>query len=121
MYQFKVDQYISNQSLCITAYLDGELVGKLSVAIPDVLLEDLEFIAKTYSENASWAMEALKSDYFEDTGCVVYADYVTMPIYKVTPKFIEDQFEATYNKASDMYEAPQFLWDLYEKHCKEPA
>src|SRR5690606_22890543 len=118
MYTFKLDQYKVNGAVCVLAYLDGELLGKLSSYVP-TRLEPNEFAAKTYSENASWAPEVLALPHFIDTGEVVVASDVTWPIYKLSSEFIKEQFEATYNKSSDIYEAPQFLWSLYEKYVGE--
>lgn len=118
MYTFKLEWYLNNGP-CILAYQDGELLGKLSSWLPDVNLSDIEFAAKLYGENRFWAKEALKSPYFIETGDVVIAGYVTFPIYELDLSFIKDQFEATYNKASDIYLAPQYLWDLYDKYVSK--
>src|SRR5690606_17115617 len=118
MYTFKLDHYVISGTVCILVYLDGELLGKLSSYVP-TRLEPNEFCAKTYSENASWAPEVLALPHFIDTGEVVITGDVTWPIYELSLEFINEQFEATYNPRTDIYEAPKFLWSLYEKYVGE--
>jgi hypothetical protein len=125
---YKLDQYNVGKNICITAYLpDGEPYSKLTINLPEESHHLLpgEFFAKTYSENAHWYKFALASGNFEDTGRSITKHFDThsvhYPIWKVTESFIKPLFESTYNSRSDIYDAPQYLFDLYYEIVEKQA
>ena len=117
----KLEFYDSNRRIALTCHYGNEVYGKLTVNSPLCELADNEFIVKNYSENEGWALAYLHSHpelFLPTMTSVQISQYVTCPIYRVTKKFIVDEFEATYNKHSDLYEAHPTLWSLYDNFCK---
>lgn len=113
----KLDFYANNNRICLSCLYKGELWGKISINVPEAPLNPNEFIVKDYSENEYWALPYLNShpEWFLPKGLVIQvSQYVTCPIYRVTKEFISEQFEATYNKKSDIYDAHPTLWQLYD-------
>lgn len=113
----KLEFYDSNGRIALTCHYGNEVYGKLTVNQPETPLEDNEFIVKNYSENEGWALAYINSHpelFLPTTFEVQISQWVTCPIYRVTKKFITDEFEATYNKRSDLYEAHPTLWSLYD-------
>jgi hypothetical protein len=79
-----------------TTYNDGNLaislsdssgfpLAKLSVNLPDnaYLLSENQFFAKTYSENAEIAKDALASGLFRQTNTIVRNGWVECPIWEI--------------------------------------
>ncbi len=66
---------------------DGSAFGSLSVAVPEFADQSAEgeFCVKTYSENELIVGPALKSGLFEDTGRVVRAGYLHLPVWRIMP------------------------------------
>jgi hypothetical protein len=125
-FTYKLDFYARTRTPCILVYhrdYPGELYGKLSISPsttdPHRLLRDNEFVVKVYSENESWHREALKPEFFKPTGHSIQLPYTLCPIYTITPKFIADQFDQTYNSHTDIFDAPDLLWSLYEKYVEK--
>ena len=60
-------------------------VGTLSTNLPDVVMGENEFAAKTYSENVGWAQEVLDKmpEVFEWTGRFATSGFIQAPIYRV--------------------------------------
>jgi hypothetical protein len=113
--------YDNNHRVCLSAFQGMERYGKISVNLPQFDIEPNQFFVKTYSENASWALPLLRQhpDLFQPV--VSGNRLVTVlffPLYELTNKFIAEEFEKTYNAKSDIYDAPQPLWDLYAKYCE---
>jgi len=114
-------EFYNNFRPCILAVSSsGEPYGKLSVNLPDFDIEPNQFFAKTYSENSYWVEEVLKQypHRFElviDKG--FHHNGIYFPLYQLTDLYIASEFEKTYNAKSDIYEASQPLWNLYEKYC----
>lgn len=69
-----------------------ETYSYLSVNIPDVVLNDDEFVCKTYSENEGLIEQFIEKGYFKESGREVYlGSYVpSQPILKLTEKFREN-------------------------------
>ena len=106
---------------CLVAYQGQEQYGKISANLPDLDLEPNEFFVKTYSENAGWAEPFLVQhpDLFHcQFGKGVMFNGLYFPVYKLTNKFIAEEFEKTYDPRSDIYNAAPPLWDLYAKYCE---
>jgi hypothetical protein len=117
----RIDFYNVNNRICLVAYQGHEPYGKISVNLPDLDLEPNEFFVKMYSENSPWVKHLLNqhTDLFHcQSGKGVMFNGLYFPVYKLTNKFIAEEFEKTYNPRSDIYEAPQPLWDLYAKYCE---
>jgi len=117
----RLEFYDSNGRVALVAYQGMEQYGKITANLPNLDLEPNEFFVKTYSENASWAEPLLEQhpDLFHvQFGKGVMFNGLYFPVYKLTNKFIAEEFEKTYNPRSDIYEAPQPLWDLYGKYCE---
>jgi hypothetical protein len=119
---YKLEFYQTSRTPCIHVFdADNphELFGRLSLFTPAApSLQDNEFVVKNYSENQSWYAEALNRNYFYYTGKQAYLLYNTCPVYRVTPLFIKQQFEATYNPRTDIYECNDILFKLHEKYCE---
>ena len=121
---FRLDFYRSSRTPCIIVIdstAPNEVFGKLSLFTPNATLNDNEFVVKNYSENQSWydlALSAYNHKYFEYTGKRAYLPHNTCPIYRITPAFINEQFEATYNPRTDIYECNDILFKLHEKYCE---
>ena len=117
----RLDFYNINNRVCLIADQGREPYGKITANLPDFDLEPNEFFVKTYSENAGWAEPLLKQHpnlFQEQSDKGVMFNGLYFPCYKLTNKFIAEEFEKTYNSRSDIYEAPQPLWDLYGKYCE---
>ena len=113
--------YDTNHRVCLSAFQGMERYGKISANLPDLDLEPNEFFVKTYSENAGWAEPLLKQhpDLFHcQFGQGVMLNGLYFPVYKLTNKFIAEEFEKAYDPPSDIYNAPPPLWDLYAKYCE---
>jgi hypothetical protein len=119
---YKLEFYQTSRTPCILVFdADNphELFGKLSLFSPLApSLQDNEFVVKRYSENESWYLEALNLEYFQHTLKWAYLLHVDCPVYRVTPLFIKQQFEATYNPRTDIYECNDILFKLHEKYCE---
>lgn len=63
----------------------GSPIAKLSVNLPDcdIYLAENQFFAKTYSENAEIAEDALASGLFKQTTISVKNGWVTLPIWEI--------------------------------------
>ena len=63
----------------------GSPLAKLSVNLPDcdIYLAENQFFAKTYSENAEIAEDALASGLFKQTTISVKNGWVTLPIWEI--------------------------------------
>ena len=113
----KLQFYDSNGRIALTCHYGNEVYGKLTANVLEAPLKDNEFIVKNYSENEGWALAYLNSHtelFLPTMTSVQISPWVAAPIYCVTKKFIEDEFEATYDKRSDTYEAHPTLWSLYD-------
>lgn len=60
----------------------GEAIATLTVNIPEVPLEEGEFIVKTWSENERIAADCLASGLFVDTGKRVRTGWVMAQIWR---------------------------------------
>lgn len=106
---------------CIVAYSALEPYGKISVNLPEHNLAPNQFFAKIYSENRDWAEALLElhSNWFHPVPSCVYKNDLAFPVYEITPEFINLQFEKTYNRSTDIFEAPDHLWALHTLYCKD--
>lgn len=119
---YKLEFYQTSRTPCILVFDAAnphELFGRLSLFSSTVSdLKDIEFVVKRYSENESWYMEALNPLFFQHTLKWAYLLQVDCPIYRLTNLFIKEQFEATYNPRTDIYECNDLLFKLHEKYCE---
>lgn len=70
-----------------------EPFAKLTSACPrgcHVKVEDDEVIIKAYAENESLRGPLLGSGYFADTGKRIAADFASLEIWRLLPKFVDD-------------------------------
>lgn len=119
MIKYKIDKYQFGGNICVTVIKDGETYGKLSLNMHSPLDPPLkfgEFVAKVYSENASWAQDLLDGPDFIITDRIVHIGTynIPCPVCKLSPKLIRTLFEETYNSKADIYEAEPILWQLYD-------
>lgn len=117
----RLDFYNVNNRPCLIADQGREQYGKITANLLQSDIEPNEFFVKTYSENAHWALQLLKQHpnlFHCQYGKGVMLNGLYFPLYKLTNKFIAEEFEKTYNPRSDIYDAPQPLWDLYAKYCE---
>jgi len=119
----QLEFYDSNGRVALVAYQGMERYGKITTNLLQFRfdIEPNQFFVKTYSENASWAWPLLKANpdlftHVESGDRMVNG--LHFPLCQLTNKFIAEEFEKTYNTKSDIYEAPQPLWDLYAKYCE---
>jgi hypothetical protein len=116
----QLEFYDSNGRVALVAYQGMERYGKITTNLLQFDIEPNEFFVKTYSENTGWALPLLQQhlDLFHcQFGKGVMYNGLYFPVYNLTNKFIAEEFEKTYNAKSDVYDAPQPLWNLYEKYC----
>ena len=73
-----------NLAVLLNDEFDSPL-ARLSVNLPDcdIYLEENQFFAKTYSENAEIAEDALASGLFKQTTISVKNGWVTLPIWEI--------------------------------------
>ena len=124
--RINLDFYANTNHIALIAIdpVIQEAYGKITTHVPGVQLEDNEFIVKTYAENDPWAHDFVKEhpEWFLPTGkSAQVGPWSSCPIYRVTKLFINEQFEYSYNKRSDMYDAHEYLWSLYDKYCSNPV
>ena len=115
-------KFYDNFRPCIVASRpSGEPYGKISINLPDKFLPANQFFAKTYSENEGWARQALDyhPEWFTDLKRSTFLPHGGIaPVYELTNRFIEEQFELTYDSKSDIYCADEPLWNLYKLYCE---
>jgi hypothetical protein len=120
-YIYKLEFYQSNDRPAIIVFEKSnpnEVFGRLTSNLPQANLQDNQIALKTYSENLSWWEGAINPKYFKLTHDSHFQGWICFPIYTLTPLFIKEQFEKTYNRKTDIYEAPQPLWNLVNKYVK---
>lgn len=81
--QIRLTRYTDN-NLCVQV-MDcetKELIGTLSINVPDCRLYEGEFCVKNYSENQELAQAAKASSLFLDTGRTFSTGFVTVPIWR---------------------------------------
>ena len=112
--------YSNNARPALEVFESGVKFGMLSTNIPVADVADNEFLAKLYSENKGWAGLLLEQhpEWFTYTKRFVRSGHVEFPIYRLTPTFISDQFDSTYNSRIDIYEADCQLFDLHKRYCE---
>jgi hypothetical protein len=111
---YKFEKYSQHpDQTCIICCTDPiEVFGKLTVCLPDSQLPYPDmFWAKDWSENAFWAPIVLRH-IATPTTIVVRSGHVLVRAWKFKPEFIQQQFELTYNKRADIYEAKDTLFKL---------
>lgn len=111
---YRFESYEADRSqTCIICQTDPvEVFGKLTTCLPESKLPapDL-FWAKDWSENAYWAPIVLRH-IATPSLIVVRSGFVLVRAWRFKPEFIKQQFELTYDKKSDIYEASEKLWEL---------
>lgn len=116
-FSFELTKYPIGDTLCILVNKNNERFGKLSINIPAAPeLAPNEFWAKTYSDNADWAQQLLDL-HFEKSGKKYQLPYDIVYSYRLTPAFIKQLFEASYNSKTDIYECSSTLFALHERFC----
>ena len=80
-----VEDRYANGRLAIRAVCeDGSPFGMLTVNLDSPLADDEVFV-KTWSENSSWAPQALEAMHLIPTGREVSSGFVSAPIYRKEP------------------------------------
>lgn len=112
-------EFYNNFRPCLVVVKDEEVFGKLSINVVKADLPPDEFILKTYSENVFWAQDLVDRypDWFIPTGKTYKLGYSVCPIYRLSAEYISQEFEKTYNRRTDIYEASTPLWNLYHEIC----
>lgn len=116
----KLKFYVWPTRPALVVHNSRERHGMLSINVPEAELADNEFVAKLYSENEKWAGLLLEQhpEWFVYTGRITKLSFIECPIYQITPTFISNQFEATYDSRTDIYNADPQLFELHKKYCE---
>jgi len=88
-------RYAKGGRLAIMLVEQGEPIATLSVNVPDVELEPLEFVVKGYSENQELPEAALTSGLFEQTGRTVMVGFEPCEVWRLKPGVLDSQGDAT--------------------------
>ncbi len=112
-------EFYKNFRPCLLAMKGDEVFGKLSTNVLSAPIPRNEFILKTYSENVFWAKDLIDKhpEWFINTNNVYKVGLSYCPIYRLSPVYVNLEFEKTYNPRTDIYEASPPLWNLYHETC----
>ncbi len=85
--EIQVRRYYETNAIAIVLDSESGPYAKLTVNIPETILEDKEILVKTWAENEGIAKKILQYPMFIDTGKRIPTGYVEAQIWKISDEY----------------------------------